>query len=422
MPFELDNDFENIVQIKVIGVGGGGGNALDRMVTSGVKCVEFVSVNTDKQALIRSKATQKIQIGEKITHGKGAGSKPEIGQKAADESREAIAAAMKNTDMVFITAGMGGGTGTGAAPVVAEIAREMGILTVGIVTKPFGFEGRRRMEQAEAGIAALREHVDSLVVIPNERLKFVSEQRITLMNAFAVADDVLRQGVQSISDLILLPGIVNLDFADVTAVMKDAGYAHMGVGRASGKDKAETAANMAICSPLLETAIDGAKGVIINITSSPDIGLDEVEVASSMIAAQADEEANIIWGAAFDEGMEDEMSVTVIATGFTTQDAYIPVPEPTAPVSRVNQQLNRQQQAPSVSQVAPVQPQNPEPVQQPTVSVSRQPVQPASTQQNPSVPVQQNRPQRPVAPQQAPSNHQDDDDTFYDIMSIFNRK
>lgn len=318
MPFEIDNDFDNIVQIKVIGVGGGGGNAIDRMVAMGVQGVEFISINTDKQALYRSKATQKIQIGEKITHGKGAGSKPEMGQKAADESREAIAAAIRGSDMVFITAGMGGGTGTGAAPIVAEIAHEMGVLTVGIVTKPFSFEGRRRMEQAENGITALREQVDSLVVIPNERLKLVSEQRITLVNAFSIADDVLRQGVQSISDLIKLPGLVNLDFADVTAVMKDAGYAHMGVGRASGKDKAETAANMAISSPLLETAIDGAKGVIINITSSPDIGLDEIETASSMIAAQAHEDANIIWGAAFDENMDDEMSVTVIATGFPT--------------------------------------------------------------------------------------------------------
>jgi cell division protein FtsZ len=320
MSFEIDNDFDNIVQIKVIGVGGGGGNAVDRMVSMGVQGVEFISVNTDRQALNRSKATQKIQIGEKVTHGKGAGSKPEMGQKAADESREAIAAAIRGSDMVFITAGMGGGTGTGAAPIVAEIARDMGVLTVGIVTKPFDFEGRRRMEQAENGISALREHVDSLVVIPNERLKLVSEQRITLINAFSVADDVLRQGVQSISDLIKLPGLVNLDFADVTAVMKDAGYAHMGVGRASGKDKAEAAANMAISSPLLETAINGAKGVIINITSSPDIGLDEIETASTMISAQAHPDANIIWGAAFDEGMDDEMSVTVIATGFPTSD------------------------------------------------------------------------------------------------------
>lgn len=326
MGFEFDNNSDQLVQIKVIGVGGGGGNAVNRMVDSGVKCVDFICINTDRQALLRSKANQKIQIGEKITHGKGAGSKPEIGQRSAEESRDEIIAALKGADMVFITAGMGGGTGTGAAPVVAQIAREMGVLTIGIVTKPFSFEGRRRMEQAEAGITELREQVDSLVVIPNERLKFASQQRITLMNAFIVADDVLRQGVQSISDLILLPGLVNLDFADVTSIMKDAGYAHMGVGRATGKDKAEEAAQMAISSPLLETAINGAKGVIINVTSSPDIGLDEIETASAMIAEQADQGANIIWGAAFDEKMDDEICVTVIATGFVTRESYIPVP------------------------------------------------------------------------------------------------
>ncbi len=328
MPFEIDNE-ESVVQIKVVGVGGGGGNAVDRMVVMGVQGVEFITVNTDKQALFRSKAMQKIQIGDKVTHGKGAGSKPEIGQKAGEESREAIAAALRGSDMVFITAGMGGGTGTGAAPIVAEVARDMGILTVGIVTKPFAFEGKRRMEQAESGIAALREHVDSLVVIPNERLKLVSEQRITLVNAFSIADDVLRQGVQSISDLIKLPGLVNLDFADICAVMKDAGYAHMGVGRASGKEKAQLAASMAISSPLLETSINGAKGVIINITSSPDIGLDEIETAATMIQEQAHEDANIIWGTAFDESMDDEMSVTVIATGFATHDGT-PAPPPTA--------------------------------------------------------------------------------------------
>ena len=273
MSFQFDNEFVDGVQIKVVGVGGGGGNAVNRMVVAGVQGVEFVSINTDRQALYRSQATQKIQIGEKLTHGMGAGANPEKGQRAAEESREEITAALKGTDMVFITAGMGGGTGTGAAPVVAEIARDLGILTVGIVTKPFSFEGRRRMEQAENGIAALREHVDSLVVIPNERLKMVSEQRITLANAFEVADDVLRQGVQSISQLIKIPGLVNLDFADVTAVMKDAGYAHMGLGRAGGKEKAEAAAQAAIASPLLETTIDGARGVIINITSSPDIDL-----------------------------------------------------------------------------------------------------------------------------------------------------
>jgi len=327
MGFEFDNTDEDIVKIKVIGVGGGGGNAVNRMIESGVKCVEFVCINTDRQALLRSKADYKIQIGEKITKGKGAGSKPEIGQRAAEESREEIIAALKGADMVFVTAGMGGGTGTGAAPVVAQIAREMGILTIGIVTKPFSFEGQKRMIQAESGISELREQVDSLVVIPNERLKLASQQRITLMNAFAVADDVLRQGVQSISDLIVLPGLVNLDFADVTATMKDAGYAHMGVGRASGKDKAEIAANMAISSPLLETSINGAKGVIINVTASPDIGLDEIEIASSLIAQQADENANIIWGAAFDETMDDEISVTVIATGFDKRESYYPTPQ-----------------------------------------------------------------------------------------------
>ena len=335
MPFELDNDFENIVQIKVIGVGGGGGNAIDRMVTSGVKCVEFISVNTDRQALIRSQASQKIQIGEKITHGKGAGSKPDIGQKAADESREAIAAAIRGSDMVFITAGMGGGTGTGAAPVVAEIARDMGILTVGIVTKPFAFEGKRRMEQAEKGISALREHVDSLVVIPNERLKYVSEAKITLANAFAVADDVLRQGVQSISDLILLPGIVNLDFADVTAVMKDAGYAHMGVGRAAGKGKAEEAAKMAISSPLLETSINGAKGVLINVTGSMDIGLEEVEQAATLVQQAVHPDALTIFGATFDEELDDEIRVTVIATGFESNDQQ---EAPAAPAAADTQQ------------------------------------------------------------------------------------
>lgn len=316
MPFEIDKDFDSIVQIKVVGVGGGGNNAVDRMIKSNIQGVEFVAINTDKQALYRSQATHRIQIGEKLTHGQGAGANPEKGQRAAEESHDEIADALRGTNMVFITAGMGGGTGTGAAPVIASIAKELGILTVGIVTKPFNFEGHRRMDQAEVGITALREHVDSLVVIPNERLKLVSEQKITLANAFEVADDVLKQGVASISDLIKVPGLVNLDFADVTAVMKDAGYAHMGVGNASGKDKAEAAARIAISSPLLETSINGARGVIINVTSSPDIGLEEVEYASSMITEAADPGANIIWGAAFDESLNDEMHITVIATGF----------------------------------------------------------------------------------------------------------
>ncbi|MCH5191472.1 MAG: cell division protein FtsZ [Oscillospiraceae bacterium] len=316
MAFEIDNRYEDITNIKVIGVGGGGGNAIDRMSKSGITGVELIAINTDKQALARSLADQKIQIGEKVTAGRGAGAKPEVGQKSAEESRDAIIEALSGTQMVFVTAGMGGGTGTGAAPIIAEIAKEKGILTVGIVTKPFAFEGNRRMKQAEAGIAELAQHVDSLIVIPNERLKFVSEQRITFANAFGIADDVLRQGVNSVTDLITMPQFINLDFADVTAVMKDAGHAHMGIGRASGKDKAEAAANAAISSPLLETTITGAKGVVISITASPDITLEDVDTAAGIVRAEADEDANIIFGVAFDEKLDDEMIVTVIATGF----------------------------------------------------------------------------------------------------------
>ena len=317
MPFEIDNIMDEAPQtIKVVGVGGGGGNAVNRIADAGVQFVDLLCMNTDKQALARVKANHKLQLGEKNTGGRGAGSKPEVGAKAAEESHDQIQSALKGSDMVFVTAGMGGGTGTGAAPIIAGIAKDMGALTVGIVTKPFAFEGKRRMEQAEAGIEQLRQKVDALVVIPNERLKLVSEQRITLANAFHVADDVLRQGVQSISDLIQLPGIVNLDFEDVKAIMQNAGYAHMGVGTATGKDKAEQAAMQAISSPLLETAISGAKGVIINIKSSPDIALDEIDTASQLITERASEDANIIWGAAFDDTMEDEMIVTVIATGF----------------------------------------------------------------------------------------------------------
>ncbi|MCI8440966.1 MAG: cell division protein FtsZ [Provencibacterium sp.] len=324
MAFDMDLSFEKVVSIKVIGVGGGGGNAVNRMISSGMQSVEFISVNTDLQVLAASKATQKIPIGEKLTKGRGAGGSPAIGQKAAEESREEISAALKGTQMVFITAGMGGGTGTGAAPVIANIAKDMGILTVGIVTKPFMFEGKRRMDQAEAGISALREHVDALVVIPNERLKLLSDTKITLLNAFQSADNVLKQGVQSISDLINVPGIVNLDFADVTTIMKDAGYAHMGVGAAEGKDKAEKAAAAAISSPLLETSINGARGVLINITASSDIGMDEIDVASTMIHNAAHPDATIIWGAALDDTMKDQMAVTVIATGFEDGNNFDP--------------------------------------------------------------------------------------------------
>ena len=301
MAFVLDEEMQNVTNIKVIGVGGGGGNAVNRMVESGLSGVEFVAMNTDQQALLNSKATQKVQLGAKLTKGRGAGADPEIGQRAAEESKDEITNALKGAQMVFITAGMGGGTGTGAAPVVAETAHDLGILTVGIVTKPFAFEGKRKMAQAEQGIASLMMHVDSLIVIPNERLKLISQEKITLMNAFEAADNVLRQGVESISSLINIPAFINLDFADVRSIMKDAGFAHMGVGVAKGAGKAENAAKAAISSPLLETSIAGARGVIINITSSPDIGLEDVETAASMITQSAHPDANIIWGTAFDE-------------------------------------------------------------------------------------------------------------------------
>ena len=316
MAFGLDTGPESVVTIKVIGVGGGGSNVVNRMVRSGVQGVDFIAVNTDKQALATSSATYKIQIGEKLTGGQGAGSNPDVGRKSAEESRGQIAKALEDADMVFITAGMGGGTGTGAAPIVADIAKEAGLLTVGVVTKPFSFEGRRRMQQAEAGIEELRGKVDSLVIIPNERLKFATDQKITFQNAFEIADDVLRQAVQSISDLIKNTGFINLDFADVTAVMKDAGMAHMGVGRAAGKNKAEEAAKMAISSPLLETSINGAHGVLVNVTGSMDIGLEEVETAANLVQQAAHPDALIIFGAAFDEELEDEIRVTVIPTGF----------------------------------------------------------------------------------------------------------
>ena len=343
MAFELELENEYMPKIKVIGVGGGGGNAVNRMVATEVKNVEFIAINTDEHVLRLSKASQKIQIGEKLTRGKGAGSMPQIGQEAAEESRDEIAALLKDTDMVFVTAGMGGGTGTGAAPVVAKIAKDMGILTVGVVTKPFAFEGKRRMTQAEQGIAELSACVDSLII-------------------------VLRQGVQSISDLILLPGLVNLDFADVTSVMKDAGYAHMGMGSATGKDKATVAADMAISSPLLETSIDGAKGLIINITASADVSLDDIDAASTMIKDKVSDDANIIWGAVIDDKMEDAISVTVIATGFNA-DGQIAKKNLTDAVSSASAPVVAKEELKSTTK----------------------------------------------------DKTDDDDDTFYDIMSIFNK-
>ena len=322
MALMLDEEMdENVTTIKVIGVGGGGGNAVNRMVSDGLQGVEFIAMNTDQQALSKNHAATKVQLGSKLTKGRGAGADPEIGQRAAEESKDEIANALKGSQMVFITAGMGGGTGTGAAPVVAEVAHDLGILTVGIVTKPFSFEGKRKMGLAEQGIANLLMHVDSLIVIPNERLKMISQEKITLMNAFQAADNVLRQGVESISALINVPAFINLDFADVRSIMKDAGYAHMGVGSAKGAGKAENAAKAAISSPLLETSIAGAHGVIINITSSPDIGLEDVETAAGLITQSAHPDANIIWGTAFDENLSDEMRVTVVATGFDNKSA-----------------------------------------------------------------------------------------------------
>ena len=361
MEFDFEQVYDSGVSIKVIGVGGGGNNAVNRMISTNIRGVEFVAINTDSQVLDSSCAAKKLIIGDKVTRGKGAGANPEIGKKSAEESIEDIRALLDGAHMVFITAGMGGGTGTGAAPVVAKAAKEMGILTVGIVTKPFRFEGARRMLQAEAGITELSKYVDSLIVIPNERLKQVEDTNITLANAFEIADDVLRRGVQSVSELINVPGFVNLDFADVTTIMKNAGYAHMGVGRAKGSDKAQLAAMAAISSPLLETSIAGATGVLVSITASEDIQLDEVEIASQMIHEEAHPDATIIWGAAFDPTLVDEIKVTIIATGFIDNNAKgTEVHTQQRPVAT---------EAPKVE--APVQPV----VEEKTVAAPAQPVQ-----------------------------------------------
>ena len=302
--------------IKVIGVGGAGNNAVNRMVDSGIKGVEFTAVNTDRQTLLVSKAATKIQIGEKITRGLGAGANPDIGAQAAEESKAEIAEALRGADMVFVTAGMGGGTGTGAAPIVAAAAKEMGILTIGVVTKPFTFEGKKRLSQAERGIESLKGKVDTLVVIPNDKLLQIIDRKTSIIQAFKMADDVLRQGVQGISDLIAIPGLVNLDFADVKTIMLNTGMAHMGIGRASGENRAEDAAKQAIQSPLLETSIEGARGVIINITGGTNLGLHEVNTAAELIQRSVDPEANIIFGAVIDESLDEDILVTVIATGF----------------------------------------------------------------------------------------------------------
>jgi cell division protein FtsZ len=313
---EFDIDMEQFAQIKVVGCGGGGNNAVNRMIAAGLRGVEFIAINTDKQALFLSKANTKIQIGDKLTKGLGAGANPEIGEKAANESKDEIAQAIKGADMVFVTAGMGGGTGTGAAPVVAQIAKEMGILTVAVVTKPFMFESRTRMQHAERGIENLKSIVDALVTIPNDRLLQVVDKKTSMVEAFRLADDVLRQGVQGISDLIAVPGLINLDFADVKTIMLNSGLSHMGIGKGAGEGKAEEAAKQAIHSPLLETSIEGARRVLVNITGGADLGLYEVNTAAELIQKSADPDANIIVGAIIDDNLKDEMYITVIATGF----------------------------------------------------------------------------------------------------------
>lgn len=322
---ELDMDLDQFAKIKVIGVGGGGNNAVNRMISSGLQGVEFISVNTDAQALIHAMAPNRIQIGEKLTRGLGAGARPEIGEQAAQESHDEIMEMLKGADMVFVTAGMGGGTGTGAAPIVAECAKEIGALTVGVVTKPFSFEGKKRQRQAEIGIENLKQKVDTLITIPNDRLLQVVDKKTTMVDAFRIADDVLRQGVQGISDLIAVPGLINLDFADVKSIMSDTGSALMGIGIGKGDNAAVAAAEAAINSPLLETSIQGARGVLLNITGGANLSLFEVTEASQIISEAADEEANIIFGSVIDESLEDEVRVTVIATGFDDRPVRIDV-------------------------------------------------------------------------------------------------
>jgi len=406
MGFAFEYGTDTTVAIRVVGVGGGGGNAVNRMITGGVRGIDFVAVNTDKQCLNYSAATMKLQIGDKLTRGLGAGGKPEVGAKAAQESEDEIRKMLEGADMVFITAGMGGGTGTGGAPVVARIAKDMGILTVGVVTRPFNFEGRRRIDQANAGIADLKEQVDALVVIPNERLKLVSDQKITFQNAFEVADNVLRQAVQSISELMTVPGLINLDFNDVATIMRNAGFAHMGVGRASGKDKAVDAARMAIESPLLETSISGARGVLLNITGSPDMGLEEVEQAAAMVQEAAHPEAHIIFGAAIDEGLDDEIRITVVATGFDTQPTGLAKP----------------------AAVVEDKPAEPAPAAQ--LAAAPQPAAPAAEQNELDVPTFIQDMRKPIGEQKhavaedvsQPSKKKESDDAFDSILRMFRDK
>ncbi|ANB60787.1 cell division protein FtsZ [Anoxybacteroides amylolyticum] len=339
---EFDTTVDQLATIKVIGVGGGGNNAVNRMIEHGVQGVEFIAVNTDAQALNLSKAPIKLQIGAKLTRGLGAGANPEVGKKAAEESKEQIEEALKGADMVFVTAGMGGGTGTGAAPVIAQIARELGALTVGVVTRPFTFEGRKRAMQAANGIAAMKEAVDTLIVIPNDRLLEIVDKNTPMLEAFREADNVLRQGVQGISDLIAVPGLINLDFADVKTIMSNKGSALMGIGIASGENRAAEAAKKAISSPLLETSIDGAQGVLMNITGGMNLSLYEVQEAADIVASASDQDVNMIFGSVINENLKDEIIVTVIATGFNENEGQstrplrtgVATPKPTVGVKR----------------------------------------------------------------------------------------
>lgn len=338
---EFEFEMESLAQIKVIGVGGGGSNAVNRMIDNGVQGVEFITVNTDAQALHYAKSEHKLQIGDKLTRGLGAGANPEVGKKAAEESRDLISNTLKGADMVFVTAGMGGGTGTGAAPVIAEIARECGALTVGVVTRPFTFEGRKRSNQAEMGIEALKEKVDTLIVIPNDRLLEIVDKKTPMLEAFREADNVLRQAVQGISDLIAVPGLINLDFADVKTIMTERGSALMGIGVANGENRAAEAARKAIMSPLLETSIDGARGVIMNITGGMNLSLYEVNEAAEIVTAASDPEVNMIFGAIIEENMKDDIKVTVIATGFEHKSFSQPSPVRKATGAPAEQQDSR---------------------------------------------------------------------------------
>lgn len=326
---EFDTNLDSLATIKVIGVGGGGNNAVNRMIEHGVQGVEFIAVNTDAQALNLSKAEIKMQIGAKLTRGLGAGANPEVGKKAAEESKEQLEEVLKGADMVFVTAGMGGGTGTGAAPVIAQIARDLGALTVGVVTRPFTFEGRKRAGQAGGGIGAMKEAVDTLIVIPNDRLLEIVDKSTPMLEAFREADNVLRQGVQGISDLIATPGLINLDFADVKTIMSNKGSALMGIGVAAGENRATEAAKKAISSPLLETSLDGAQGVLMNITGGSNLSLYEVQEAADIVATASDQDVNMIFGSVINDNLKDEIIVTVIATGFNEEAA--PVAKPVRP-------------------------------------------------------------------------------------------